>query len=628
MAKKTLFILCIAFMGLKASAQQTWTPQEINGDSTYYYILNKATNLFITETGFSERAPMKFLCVSTKEENNDEKYVLENPNHSFINITIEANSGTFGGKTPKSVSFSIYGDTTPLTVSGSKEGYAFSVTESWKYGFLNRNSTSYTAYLTITQNEESAEDGTTTVTSALATTADAEDDNCLWILVSQEEYASSPYAREDAIARLTAAIESAQATSELDGPTWTKAKLGTNILSAQTTLRRATSSSSAISGRYSVDDINDAADKLNEVNLDAQTKIAHYNDCLEVIEETNQIGGTGIQLACSTAKASVKMATSPSAMDNAMSALRLAVLACLAVNENVNENSDLSVLINNQSFETGTLTGWSNLKINSDQITEVAGSVMQGDLSSLGSLVSIGEFSEYSSPVLNEGSNAMTNGHKKFYYNTNIPSTSILSSATGDIILQPMIGLPNGEYTMSAMMYHKSSLIDVNSNYLSTIIIPKSVYSEIIGDIDITKITDMSYIISLIGENLGTLIEQSTIEYGSGKSKTTNQFEEVTCDFKAEEGSIVIVVLNSGLFPLVSNGAFKADNVRLKYNQKIQVPGDVNVDGKVSIADISAAIQLMLYPETEGYKMKNGDFDNNGKITVSDIQTLKSLILE
>ncbi|GEM_PF-5321102 len=622
MFKKSFLFLCIAFMALKATAQ-TFTPQELNGDSTYYYLLNKATNLFITENGLSEHRPLQFLCT----ENEDGKFVFENSDHTFLNIDIEANSGILGGASPKSVSCAINGEATSFTVGGQVDGYTLSVTATWKYGILNRKSATYTAFLTVAQQEAGDEEGT--VTSTLSTTTVADASNNYWVLVSPDEYAASPAARTDALDRLNDAIAAAEAAAELEGPSFKVAELKLRLTAAKATKSSAESSYSWISSRVSNDDINSAAQSLEEATAAHIVVCDYYATCLEEIDEIEEIGGTAIKGACDMARVTIKGKTTTDGMNTTVNNVRLLAIATVMSKDELPENTNLSGLMSNHSFEMGDMSGWYNFKINTSELGNAASAIMSGNLSGLGSLVSVGEFSDYSTAVANNGINAIADGHKKYYYNTSSPS---LISA-GEPIFQPIIGLPNGEYRLSALMTSKSTL---NANIASVIIVPNDVFTEILGNIDLTQVIQsgqisMSYIMQLIFQNIGTIIEQSTIVYGKNSPRSSTKFEEVTCDFTVEESSLVIPVFNAGATPLVgnviNNPAFKADNVRLTYLQKIQVPGDVNVDGKVTIVDVASAIAYMINPEIEGFKPANADFGKDGKVTPSDITTLGNMIL-
>jgi len=57
--------------------------------------------------------------------------------------------------------------------------------------------------------------------------------------------------------------------------------------------------------------------------------------------------------------------------------------------------------------------------------------------------------------------------------------------------------------------------------------------------------------------------------------------------------------------------------------KKLQVPNDVNIDGIVNIADVTALISMLL----EGKTMMTGDIDDNGGVNIADVTALINILL-
>ena len=53
------------------------------------------------------------------------------------------------------------------------------------------------------------------------------------------------------------------------------------------------------------------------------------------------------------------------------------------------------------------------------------------------------------------------------------------------------------------------------------------------------------------------------------------------------------------------------------------VPGDVNGDGEVTVADINVVIDMIL----AGAQSSAGDVNHDGEVTIADINTLIDMIL-
>ena len=57
------------------------------------------------------------------------------------------------------------------------------------------------------------------------------------------------------------------------------------------------------------------------------------------------------------------------------------------------------------------------------------------------------------------------------------------------------------------------------------------------------------------------------------------------------------------------------------------VRGDVNGDGEVKIADVSALISYLLSGDDTGINLKGADCDQNGEIKIADVSLLINYLL-
>ena len=57
------------------------------------------------------------------------------------------------------------------------------------------------------------------------------------------------------------------------------------------------------------------------------------------------------------------------------------------------------------------------------------------------------------------------------------------------------------------------------------------------------------------------------------------------------------------------------------------MPGDVNGDGSIGIADITVLIDYLLGVEAANFVLLNADADGNGKIDIADVTRIIDMIL-
>ena len=65
------------------------------------------------------------------------------------------------------------------------------------------------------------------------------------------------------------------------------------------------------------------------------------------------------------------------------------------------------------------------------------------------------------------------------------------------------------------------------------------------------------------------------------------------------------------------------EDLKLKY----EIPGDVNVDGEVNIADINTLIDILLGGKAEMEKRRRADVNGDGEITIGDVNPLITIVM-
>ncbi len=542
-------------------ASSAFTPVALE-DGAKFYLMNKATGYFIgaDNTMYGCNA-----VLYTAVQAGEGKYALVNEEGKYINITINVDDGTLGtggSGTPTSVVVVPNGEETIFTVSEANGGYLFSVEKTWKYGGaigIGRQDAAYTAYLSA-----NAGDGNATLSEK-----DQKGDTYnVWVLVSEDEYAAS---KTVAIARLRKAVADATTTLESDGP----------LLGAKANVATLRTEGQAIliaTGIYTTSIINGVAQNIEEAIAAYMEMSDYYTACKDELDVMKEMG-TG-----NLSNISIEAATSKEQMASIMTTAHLASFAYLmkdGLGLTFDDNTNFTGLISNHSFDRGDMSGWYTLKFNTSEAASSIGSIISGAISggasgALGGLagiadaISLDDFDANSISKENVGS--MTNGHKKYYYETRNSGLLGNLTPTGQVIFQPLLGLPAGTYRASALMSGNfGTFLGIGNNtcHLSAIVIPTSILGDAISGIGISDIIngETSKILSSILSNLGPALSKGSIVSADGSASSSTEFTEVNLDFEVEDGAIVILTLNAGLIPLVGTSPFRADNVRLTYLQ-------------------------------------------------------------
>jgi hypothetical protein len=61
--------------------------------------------------------------------------------------------------------------------------------------------------------------------------------------------------------------------------------------------------------------------------------------------------------------------------------------------------------------------------------------------------------------------------------------------------------------------------------------------------------------------------------------------------------------------------------------EEMALKGDVNRDGEVTIADLTALVNILLGKDTAGYNLEAADVNSDGGRTIADVTALVNILL-
>ena len=79
------------------------------------------------------------------------------------------------------------------------------------------------------------------------------------------------------------------------------------------------------------------------------------------------------------------------------------------------------------------------------------------------------------------------------------------------------------------------------------------------------------------------------------------------------------------------NANQRINTIKITYEVEATEPevllGDVNGDGEVTIADVTALVNILLGKDTAGYNLEAADVNSDGGRTIADVTALVNMIL-
>lgn len=500
-----------------------------------FYLYNIRSGMFLKAGAESLTTGTPTLWTLTKNANN-ETYTITNGSNNVNADFILESLGNYSGKVSTTDSKAM-----SFTVSGSDKIYSFSYVHNPTYV------APHTFYLSV--EEKTEYDG-----SEIATMLEKNSIFGKWLLVTEDTYKAFMNDRNNAIARLQSAIAAGKVAEGLPAPAAVKgdilslldgSTLSRTLSNAETIYKERDSKKwFGLSNEYkhSVSDINEAADNLEKSVALVNELTDYYAAAMEAKDLIAGIPGVGNAVGSWLAGATgIDRAKTIEQMESSMKTLRTEAVLTMGL-ANLKAGNDLSGLITNHSFDTGTMTGWYTANQNNT-------------------------FAETSRPVENKAENYIEGGHNKYYYQTKN------TLGLGEQLYQPIVNLPKGAYEFSASMV-PLGLIS-NDVHVQVFVIPLSAV-----DIELGSNINETIMKSMMS-SLGNLLKNAKIYNGKASTSSDNKFEVASTQFEIDSNSFFIVSLNSGLTATAGMYAFAADDVRLKYLGET-VPTGINATETVT----------------------------------------------
>lgn len=276
--------------------------------------------------------------------------------------------------------------------------------------------------------------------------------------------------------------------------------------------------------------------------------------CLAAIDNISLIGNNlAMRSMISVAKASLGICATKDAMRRTMTALRAGVLAYLKTNKTFTDGQVFTGLLGNHSYDTGDLSLWYSIGFDLSQIslTDITNAISGGSVSGLMNAVSVNEWNEATQATENEGTNAVQGGHEKFYLNSN------------QLLMQPILGLPAGIYSLSAKVACTPGLLKLNKVHLNALVVSTNVAQEILGDV----LTNGNWEELLnnfdFTQYIGPFLQNGKLYTESASCKNLNTFSDGELRFIIDEGDVLIIGINAGMIPFIGTEKYRADNLQL-----------------------------------------------------------------
>lgn len=379
--------------------------------------------------------------------------------------------------------------------------------------------------------------------------------------------------REEAIAELSRAIENAQTALDTYGEITTpgiRTALTAGIPTAKVMLTTVTGGS-FLADRISTEAIVTTYTSLDNLSAGAEETPLHYREALQAIEHARDINMTGTTAIATTAKVAVDASLNNNAISTALLTMRASLLALLSASS-IPEETQLTALIGNNSFETGDDSGWYN----------------------------VGAGTDVGAKAISDGYDT-ANADGDYIFNAS-QTTMFTMKLPSSLILQPMLLLPAGSYRLEASMASKSDC------YLSVVTLALSDIPELQEKInDEDGNLSMEAIIELVTDlyskvNSGDYSElmeylaymkYADVTYSDAMRPASDKaFDNHSVEFKVDDArSLVVIFANAGktvdfgtllsidftkldlsnisqimqLMGTLSLDAFKADNFRMTY---------------------------------------------------------------
>ena len=159
----------------------------------------------------------------------------------------------------------------------------------------------------------------------------------------------------------------------------------------------------------------------------------------------------------------------------------------------------------------------------------------------------------------------------------------------------------------------------------------QSSFSGIRAEVTANEGDILSFDFKAWGQSRGDLVKDACIFLIDGVAQfrygaLDNDWETYSVTLEAGEHTLTWVYSKDDFFD--PNGDyFAVDNVQIVAGAPAFTRGDVNGDGQVKIADVTALINYLLSGDATGINLQAADCDQNGEIRISDVTTLINYLL-
>lgn len=407
-----------------------------------------------------------------------------------------------------------------------------------------------------------ADGGALSVTSGKDITEQAQ-----WLFISTEQYEAKTadididaWERTQAIETLGQAIADAEQfqSSLLSAPQASKIALQTAITTAKT-MKATLDQGGFLARLISTQRILDTASALTNTIQQMQGISDYYQGALAEIGKAEQIStSTALKAIITAARSGVELSANTSGINTTLNTMHYALVGYMQLVDSLEQETDLTGMITNNSFDRGCLDTWLSIDVDPQKIDIT--NLSLDNLAALASAIKIGTRAG-TRAVANIDADSIANIDGRYYMLSDNDGT-----LPGQPLAQILLGLPAGSYQLSVNMATNPGLFNTNGCHLAVVTISTETLKEVIGDIDFTNpdlgnLLDSASIIAKLPE----LAQGSHIITGKANATGINNMVEVTTTFDIEKNDIVLFAMNGGLFPLVGTSAYKADNVQLKY---------------------------------------------------------------
>lgn len=290
------------------------------------------------------------------------------------------------------------------------------------------------------------------------------------------------------------------------------------------------------------------AQEANEDPADYRTA------CQAAIDSISLIGDNfTMRSMISIARTSLNLCRTKDDMRRTMTALRAGVTGHLQTVSTFTDGQSYTGLAGNHSFDTGDLALWYNVGFDLSKISlsDITAAIGNGNVSGLANAITVNDWNEETHAIENREPNAVQDGHGKYYLRSS------------QLIMQPIIGLPAGIYSLSAKAACTPGLLRLNKVHINALVIPTNAAQEILGEIFSNGQWEELFTNFDLAKYMARFLQNGKLYTGSVSCKNLSTLSDGELRFVIDKGDIVIIGMNAGMVPFIGTEPFLADNLQL-----------------------------------------------------------------